>query len=86
MNWNITVKPYSSALDMWGWTAVREDQENVLSGAGYETKDEALAAAQTDAQAFEDTQGVIKAATSHYVFEPVIPEVPEPEVPEVPSP
>lgn len=78
MNWTITVKPYSEALAMWGWTAVREDQENVLSGAGYETKEEALAAAQMDAQAFEDTQGVIKGATETHLFEPVIPEAPLP--------
>lgn len=78
MNWNITVKPYSSALEMWGWTATREDQENTLSGAGYETKAEAEAAAEADVQEFENTQGVIKAATSTYLFEPVIPEIPVP--------
>lgn len=86
MNWNITIKPYSSALTMWGWTAVREDQENQLSGAGYETKQEAMDAAQVDVQAFEDTQGVIKAATQTYTFEPVIPVLPDLEVPEVPLP
>lgn len=77
MKWNITVRPYSSALDLWSWTAVREDQENQRSGAGYDTKEQAQTAAQAEVQEFEDNQGVINAATTTYVFEPVIPAPPE---------
>lgn len=86
MNWTIRVKPINSTLNMWSWTAVRDDQESTLSGAGYETSEEALSAAKVDADAFEAGQGVIRDATFEVVYDPGAEQpAPEPE-PEVPAP
>jgi len=73
VNWTITVRPTTAALNNWTWTAVREDQENVLSGGGHATSASAVAEAQQMAQQFEDGQGVIDSNTFSQVFEPVLP-------------
>lgn len=73
MNWTITVKPTTSELTEWSWTAVRSDQENTLSGSGYATSAEAMSAAQAEAQAFENTLGVIQNETVTVVFVPAVP-------------
>lgn len=73
MNWTITVRPTTAALNNWSWTAVRDDQENVISGSGHATSAAAIAAAQQEAQEFEDGQGVIDSNTFSQAFEPVLP-------------
>lgn len=84
MNWTITVKPSNSALDEWSWTAVRDDQENTLRGTGYRTGEDAHEVAKLAIQEFEDTQGVIKAATKVHTFSPTLPDIPQvPDVPEI---
>lgn len=72
MNWTITVKPNNTGLTSWSWTAVRDDQESVLSGGEYPTSAAADLAAQAEAQHFEDGQGIMKDATFQHVFEPVV--------------
>lgn len=73
MNWTITAKPNDPALTSWSWTAVRDDQESVLSGGTYPTSAAAFLAAEAEAQEFEDGQGIIRDNTVQQVFEPVIP-------------
>lgn len=70
MNWTIRVKPNNTALTSWSWSAVRDDQETVRSGSGYPTSEEAVAAAEAAAQAFEDGDGVIRDATFEQQFVP----------------
>ena len=84
MKWTITIKPLTVALNAWTWTAVREDQENVLVGdQAYATSEAATATAQADIQNFEDNVMVLRNATLTMEFIPEGVEIdPEPETPE----
>ena len=83
MKWSITFKPFSAALNAWLWSAVREDQENVLMGdQSYASVEAARTSARLAIQEFEDNVMVVRDATitEEFVPEGVEPE-PEPEVP-----
>lgn len=72
MNWTITIKPTSSALTSWTWTAVRDDQENVLYGdPEYASVNAARTSARAAAQAYENDVIAIETAT---ITEPFTPE------------
>jgi len=87
MEWSITVRPKTAALDQWEWVAVRADQENVLSSspdAMFGTKEDAMAAAHNKVDGFEQRELTIaqNTVTEQYTY-PGLPEVPEvPEIPE----
>lgn len=88
MNWTITITPTSSALNVWTWSAVRADGENVIvSDQVYRTVEAAREAAQAAAQAYEDDVLVIQDGTITEQFTPVgvDPVVEEPVV-EEPAP
>lgn len=70
MTWTITVKPTSAALDMWAWSAMRADQESVLSGSGHRTSEAAVTAATTAIENFENSVGIIQDATFQVEYEP----------------
>lgn len=69
VKWTITVRPITAAMNGWEWTAMRADEESVLSGGGA-TKEAALASARAHASEFEANQGAIKGATVTEEFVP----------------
>lgn len=79
MKWTITIKPLHAALNAWAWSAVRADQESTLGGAGLQTKEAARQAARTAINDFENSVGIIKAATVTEEFLPDGVTEPEPE-------
>lgn len=70
MTWTITVKPTNAALSMWAWSAIRADQETVLSGTGHPTSEGALSTAKAMIGKFEDSDGAMRDATITVEYDP----------------
>jgi hypothetical protein len=82
VQWKITVKPVSEAMDNWVWLAESADRESYLTGTGTSHEEaSAEAKAQVDAAAAARRAIVDATTVEDYLPAGEPPEEPVPEVP-----